>query len=53
MAGVGLKWVVVIGALLLGIMLAGLPPLPMVVGVVVALAAQLLAMAGPAPGPHR
>lgn len=53
MAGVGLKWVVVVGALLLGITLAGLPPLPMVVGVVVALAAQLLAMAGPAPGPHR
>lgn len=51
MAGVGLKWVVVVGALVLGITLAGLPPLPMVVGVVVALAAQLLAMAGPAPRP--
>jgi len=47
MAGMGLKWVVVAGALLLGISLAGLPPLPMVVGVIVALAAQLVAMAGP------
>lgn len=50
MAGVGLKWMLVLGALLLGVSLAGLPPLPMVVGVVVALAAQLLAMSGP-PGP--
>ena len=51
MAGVAVKWVVVVGVLLLGIALAGLPPLPMVVGVVVALVAQLLAMAGPAPRP--
>lgn len=51
MAGVVLKWVVVAGALLLGMTLAGLPPLPMVVGVVVALVAQLVAMAGPAPRP--
>lgn len=48
MAGMGLKWVVVVGALLLGISLAGLPPLPMLVGVIVALAAQMLAMSGPA-----
>jgi len=47
MAGIGLKWVVVVGALVLGITLAGLPPLPMAVGVVVALAAQMVAMAGP------
>ena len=47
LAGVGLKWVVVAVALLLGIGVAGLSPLPMLVGVVVALAAQLLAMAGP------
>ena len=51
MAGVAVKWVVVVGVLLLGIALAGLPPLPMLVGVVVALVAQLLAMAGPAPRP--
>ena len=42
---------VAVGVLLPGIALAGLPPLPMVVGVVVALVAQLLAMAGPAPRP--
>ena len=47
MAGVGLKWVVVGGALLLGIWLAGLPPPPIVVGVIVALGAQLLAFSGP------
>lgn len=47
MAGVALKWVVVGGALLLGIWLAGLPPLPIVVGVIVALGAQLLAFSGP------
>lgn len=47
MAGMGLKWAVVIGALLLGISLAGLAPMPMMVGVIVALAAQMVAMAGP------
>ncbi|MGO1542434.1 MAG: hypothetical protein ACTHZI_06040 [Luteimonas sp.] len=47
MAGVGLKWVVIGGALLLGIWLAGFPPLPIVVGVIVALGAQLLAFSGP------
>lgn len=47
MAGVGLKWAVAIMALLVGIGLAGLPPLAMVVGVIVALVAQMLAMAGP------
>lgn len=46
-AGMGLKWAVVVVALLFGMSGAGLPPLPMVLGVVVALAAQMLAMAGP------
>lgn len=48
MAGMGLKWAVVVGAVVVGISVAGLPPLAMVVGVFVALAAQLVAMAGPA-----
>lgn len=47
MAGVGLKWAVAIMVLLVGIGLAGLPPLAMMVGVIVALAAQMVAMAGP------
>ena len=46
-AGVGMKWAVIVGALLFGMSGAGLPPLPIVLGVIVALAAQMLAMAGP------
>ena len=45
LAGVALKWVVVVGVLLLGVGTAGLPPVPMLAGVVVALVAQLIAMA--------
>lgn len=45
-AGTGMKWAVIVGALLFGMAGAGLPPLPMVLGVIVALAAQMVAMAG-------
>ena len=45
LAGVALKWVVVVGVLLLGVGTAGLPPVPMLAGVIVALVAQLIAMA--------
>lgn len=45
LAGVALKWVVVIAVLWLGVGAAGLPPVPMLAGVVVALVAQLIAMA--------
>jgi len=44
---VALKWVVVVAVLLLGVGWAGLPPVPMLAGVIVALFAQLLAMARP------
>ena len=47
LAGVALKWVVVVAVLLLGVGKAGLSPVPMLVGVIVALFAQLLAMARP------
>ncbi|NYZ63541.1 hypothetical protein [Luteimonas deserti] len=45
LAGVALKWVVVLAALWLGVGAMGLPPVPMLAGVVVALFAQLIAMA--------
>ncbi len=48
LAGVVLKWVVVVAVLLLGVGMWRLPPVPMFVGVIVALFAQLLAMARPA-----
>jgi len=47
LAGVALKWVVVMAVLLLGVGKAGLPPVPMLAGVIVALFAQLLAMSRP------
>ncbi|KLI99035.1 ATP synthase subunit I [Luteimonas sp. FCS-9] len=50
LAGMALKWVVVVAVLLLGTGMADLPPVPMLVGVVVALFAQLLAMARPPAG---
>ena len=45
LAGVALKWVVVVAVLLVGVGAAGLPPVPTLSGVVVALFAQLIAMA--------
>ncbi|MEN4903455.1 hypothetical protein [Luteimonas sp. TWI1416] len=50
LAGMALKWVVVVAVLLLGTGMAGLPPVPMLAGVIVALFAQLLAMARPPAG---
>ena len=47
LAGVVLKWVVVVAVLLLGVGMAGLSPVPMLAGVIVALFAQLLAMSRP------
>ncbi len=47
LAGVALKWVVVVAVLLLGVGMAGLSPVPMLAGVIVALFAQLLAMSRP------
>lgn len=47
LAGVALKWVVVVAVLLLGVGVAGLSPVPMLAGVIVALFAQLLAMSRP------
>lgn len=47
LAGVALKWVVVVAVLLLGVGQAGLSPVPMLAGVIVALFAQLLAMSRP------
>ncbi|WP_164483937.1 hypothetical protein [Pseudofulvimonas gallinarii] len=40
-----LKWVVVIGGLAAGVAL-GLPPMPVLTGVIAALVAQMLAMTG-------
>lgn len=45
LAGVALKWVVVVAVLWLGVGMAGLPPVPTLAGVAVALVAQLIAMA--------
>ncbi|MBX3727511.1 MAG: ATP synthase subunit I [Xanthomonadales bacterium] len=45
LAGMMLKWVVVIGALALG-MASGLSPLPVLTGVIAALVAQMLAVTG-------
>jgi ATP synthase protein I len=50
LAGMALKWVVVVAVLLLGTGMVGLPPVPMLAGVIVALFAQLLAMARPPAG---
>ena len=47
LAGVALKWVVVVAVLLLGAGKAGLSPVPLLAGVIVALFAQLLAMSRP------
>ncbi|WP_101926311.1 MULTISPECIES: ATP synthase subunit I [Luteimonas] len=47
LAGVVVKWVVVVAVLLLGVGVGRLPPVPMLAGVIVALFAQLLAMARP------
>ncbi len=44
MAGVALKWLVLIAALLLGLVVWHLPPTGLVTGVVVALVAHLIAM---------
>lgn len=45
LAGMMLKWVVVIGALALG-MASGLAPMPVLTGVIAALVAQMLAVTG-------
>lgn len=45
-AGVVVKWVVVIGVLVVGAGLWKLPPLPLLAGVVTGLVAQVLAAAG-------
>lgn len=45
LTGLMLKWVVVIGGLAAGVGL-GLPPLPMLTGVIAALVAQMLAITG-------
>lgn len=48
LAGVAVKWLVAGAVLVLAVVVAGLPPLPALVGVVVALLAQFIAMAAPA-----
>lgn len=45
LTGLMLKWVVVIGGLAAGVAL-GLPPMPVLTGVITALVAQMLAMTG-------
>lgn len=47
LVGVVLKWVVVVAVLVLGVGMGRLPPVPMLAGVIVALCAQLFAMARP------
>jgi len=45
LAGVAVKWLVVIGVMGLGVVAWGLPPLPMLVAAAVALVIQMLALA--------
>ena len=44
-AGVVAKWLVLVAVLVLGVLVLGLPPLPMLATAVVVLVAQLLALA--------
>ena len=45
LAGMAVKWMVVIGVMALGVVAWGLPPLPMLIAAAVALVAQMLALA--------
>ena len=45
LAGVLAKWLVLVAGLALGVLALGLPPLPMLAAAMVALAAQMLALA--------